>query len=42
MSGNNMFIKADWLLTAVNTTLNDQGCPHVTGRFESMGMLLGK
>ncbi len=29
-------------LGAVNTTINDQGCQHVTGRFESIRMLLNK
>ncbi len=27
---------------AVSTTINDQGCPHVTGRFESIRMPLNK
>ncbi len=30
------------VLGAVNTTINDKGCHHVTGRFESTRMLLSK
>ncbi len=30
------------VLGAVNTIINDQGCQHVTGRFESIRMLLNK
>ncbi len=29
-------------LRAVNDTMNDQGCQHVMGRFESIRMLLSK
>ncbi len=38
-----MIIKSKLLvLEAFNTTINDQGCQHVTGRFESIIMLLNK
>ncbi len=30
------------VLGAVNTAINDQGCQHVTGRFETIRMLLNK
>ncbi len=30
------------VLGAVNTTINDQECQHVAGRFESIRMLLNK
>ncbi len=30
------------VLKAVNSTINDQGCQHVTGMFESIRMLLNK
>ncbi len=30
------------VLGAVSTTINDQGCQHVTGRFESVRMPLNK
>ncbi len=30
------------VLGAVNTTINDQGCQHVTGKFESIRKLLNK
>ncbi len=30
------------VLGAVNTTLSDQGCQHVMGRFESIRMLFNK
>ncbi len=30
------------VLGAVNTAINDQGCQHVTGRFEPIRMLLSK
>ncbi len=30
------------VLGAVNTTISDQGCQHVTGSFESIRMLLNK
>ncbi len=30
------------VLEAVNTIINDQECQHVTGRFESIRMLLSK
>ncbi len=42
-SRGNCEIKSKLLvLAAVNTALNDQGCQHVTGRFESIRMLLNK
>ncbi len=40
----NVGVAPAWLLVfgAVSTTINDQGCQHVTGRFESTRMPLSK